>query len=242
MPENSPDPCNLDARLAMLREPSSDPGCMYYAITLTADDSLKVIFATQTQWVGWSDDKMRHELRRARLVHRGFVTIWERLGQRYAYIHTTEEMVLFLLGGGNALVEKELAETTFPFLLAPDVSIPSGIVGFKSPEMFPETAFRRAPTPKLRMRVLDRDGRRGRICGRRPDDHLDLELHVHHIRPWSKGGLTDLSNLITLCSTCHAGLDPHDDHTLFEKARSDSDDFSKSVANYRKVGFFSSAF
>ncbi len=43
-----------------------------------------------------------------------------------------------------------------------------------------------------------------------------LELHVHHIRPWAEGGLTEIANLITLCGTCHRGLEPHEDTTLFE--------------------------
>jgi HNH endonuclease len=34
-------------------------------------------------------------------------------------------------------------------------------------------------------------------------------LHVHHIRPHGTGGLTEIDNLITLCHTCHIGLDPH---------------------------------
>src|SRR5258708_3087035 len=34
-------------------------------------------------------------------------------------------------------------------------------------------------------------------------------LHVHHICPHGMGGLTELGNLVTLCHTCHGGLDPH---------------------------------
>jgi hypothetical protein len=97
------------------------------------------------------------------------------------------------------------------------------------------------------MQVLNRDDRRCRICGRRPDDDTDLVLHVHHIRPWEKGGVTDPTNLITLCHTCHSGLVPHDDHSLFNQMPSDpkyaSDfrrEFAKRVQNYRKVGFFGS--
>ncbi|WP_090804132.1 HNH endonuclease [Asanoa ishikariensis] len=56
------------------------------------------------------------------------------------------------------------------------------------------------------MEVLTRDGFRCRACGRSPNDHVDLELHVHHIRPWGMGGLTHPLNLITLCNTCHRGL------------------------------------
>jgi hypothetical protein len=49
-----------------------------------------------------------------------------------------------------------------------------------------------------------------------PADHLDVELHVHHIRPWGQGGVTTARNLVTLCHTCHAGLEPHGDWSLFD--------------------------
>lgn len=94
------------------------------------------------------------------------------------------------------------------------------------------------------MQILKRDGRRCRICGRNPDNHVDLELHLHHIRPWEKGGVTDPKNLITLCHTCHSGLDPHHDPSLFSYLRPDgaSDSlkaFFEGVTNYRRIGFLS---
>ena len=64
------------------------------------------------------------------------------------------------------------------------------------------------------MRVLKRDEYRCRICGRKEADHVDVELHVHHVKPWAKGGLTVEDNLATLCHTCHKGLDPHEDISL----------------------------
>jgi 5-methylcytosine-specific restriction endonuclease McrA len=92
------------------------------------------------------------------------------------------------------------------------------------------------------MSVLRRDNRRCRICGRRPDDHVDVELHVHHIRPWAKGGLTEITNLITLCHTCHKGLEPHEDPTLYQyvdqrfksvDANKELEAFLAGVARYR---------
>lgn len=235
---------NLDERLASMQEPPSDLDCLYHAITLTADDNLNVVFGTQTEWVGWTDDR-RHEIRRSRLVYATFVDIWKTLELPYCYVHTVDDLTIFLVAGGNALVEHKLAERIFPNQLGPHPTIAHGPFGFQGPEMFDATAFRRAPTPKLRMRIFDRDGRRCTICGRRPDDNTDVVLHVHHIRPWEKGGVTDPKNLITLCHTCHAGLDPHHDPSLFsyisEKASDqniyDQLEFFRSVANYRRAGF-----
>lgn len=234
---------SLDARLAELAETRSD--CLYYAVTLTADADGKIIVGTQTEWAGWSGGDRQEELRRARLVYGKFAELWTQVGQPYIAVHTTDEMLLFLLAGGNALVEQKLGEEMFPFLLAPEAVAYDGETGFVSPDLLEQTAFRRAPTPKLRMEVLKRDGRRCRICGRNPDDHLDLVLHVHHIRPWERGGITDPKNLITLCHTCHAGLEPHFDYSLFDYLRCKSDEtiertlkeFCDGVANFRKVGF-----
>jgi hypothetical protein len=236
---------NLDLQLSALSQPRS--GELYYAITLIADENDKVEFCTQSEWVGWANEERRIELRQARLVYPKFVELWQIARQPYAIIHTVDEAILFLIGGGNALVEQALARGIFPRLLRSDPSVPRGRAGFVSPSLLQKTAFRRAPTPKLRMEVLKRDGRRCRICGRRPDDNVDLVLHVHHIRPWEKGGITDHSNLITLCHTCHTGLYPHHDPSLFEYLDSPSGDpieeelkeFRRGVARFRKVGFFS---
>jgi hypothetical protein len=237
---------DIDVRLNTLKSPHPDADCLYHAITLTADENLKVTFGTCSEWVGWTDDTMRHELRQSRLVYADYAKTWEKIGLPYAFVLNVDDLTMFMLGGGNALVEKELAESVFPKLLKADPVVSIGPQGFKSKQLFDESAFRRAPTPRLRMDIFKRDGRRCKICGRKPGDNSDLELHLHHIRPWAKGGVTDPSNLITLCHTCHNGLKPHDDFSLYEYLEDKVDDrvqayliaFSNSVANYRRVGFF----
>lgn len=54
-----------------------------------------------------------------------------------------------------------------------------------------------------REKVLDRDGYRCQECGRE-----NTVLHVHHILPISKGGGHELSNLKTVCQSCHAKEHP----------------------------------
>jgi hypothetical protein len=239
----------FEARLLSLKQPSPDPDCLYHAITLTADDSGKVTFGTQTEWVGWTAEDGRYEIRQSRLVYADFAKLWEGLDLPYIFVHSVDELTLFLLAGGNALVEKSPAEQVFSRLLGPRTSIADGLVGFKDRGLYDSSAFRRAPTPRLRMQIFDRDDRRCKICGRRPDDNSDLVLHIHHIRPWEKGGVTEPSNLITLCHTCHSGLMPHEDHRLFAYIKPTTGDvveqmlleFSKEVSTYRRVGFFGNA-
>ena len=71
---------------------------------------------------------------------------------------------------------------------------------------------RRLITPSLRYDIMKRDGFRCVICGRGADD--GVKLHVDHIKPVSKGGLSTPSNLRTLCQDCNLGksakYDPND--------------------------------
>lgn len=55
----------------------------------------------------------------------------------------------------------------------------------------------------LRYRVLERDASTCTACGATPAD--GATLHIDHIKPFSLGGLSILSNLQTLCSDCNLG-------------------------------------
>ena len=56
---------------------------------------------------------------------------------------------------------------------------------------------------RIRYEVLKRDGFRCVLCGRTVEDGVKLE--VDHILPISKGGLTEMNNLRTLCDQCNGG-------------------------------------
>ncbi|MEI7579883.1 MAG: HNH endonuclease [bacterium] len=71
-----------------------------------------------------------------------------------------------------------------------------------------KTAIRRTSrsiSDRLRFRILMRDGFTCAKCGRSPLKERDVELHVDHIKPWSKGGETIPENLETKCSKCNLG-------------------------------------
>jgi hypothetical protein len=189
----------------------------YIAVTLLGTSAGAQTWEVYSHWAGSTVEEPRLELRKASHVNAvKMINLWENQGQSHLVVHDEKELFLFLLLGGNALVAVEVAQAHSPEWLNPTPVTRHGMAGYISADTLPATAFRRAPTPKERMEVLNRDGRRCRICGRKPDDHVDLELHVHHIRPWADGGLTYTDNLITLCHTCHAGLDPHADSSLFD--------------------------
>lgn len=58
-------------------------------------------------------------------------------------------------------------------------------------------------TQAIRYRVLTRDGHRCRCCGATVS--TGAVLHIDHIVPVSKGGLTEIRNLQTLCAACNFG-------------------------------------
>lgn len=63
----------------------------------------------------------------------------------------------------------------------------------------------RDPSLRLRFQVLKRDNFTCVKCGASPAKDRSVELHVDHIRPWSKGGETIYENLQTLCLKCNLG-------------------------------------
>jgi len=198
----------------MLSEPDSDKH--YYALTLLLGENGQPEYSAYSHFTGYADEKRRIELRAASLVHADrMLKRWRDIGEPGFAVLTPEDLGIFLNFGGHAVVEMELAKSSIPEWLAPSPAVRVGEYGFASPACLPPSAMQRAPTPKLRMEIIKRDRFRCRVCGRSPTDHTDIELHVHHIRPWAIGGATEASNLITLCHTCHNGLDPHYEYGLF---------------------------
>lgn len=72
------------------------------------------------------------------------------------------------------------------------------------PKRVDDAATERAKlTPILRFRVLKRDGHKCRSCGAGPEH--GAVLHIDHITPISRGGVTVYENLQTLCAACNFG-------------------------------------
>jgi hypothetical protein len=218
-------------------------GTEYIAVTLSATTDGRPHRSVFSHWKGYTSSEPRLEIRAASLVNpEVIIATWAELGESRLVVHDEGELYIFHVLGGNAVVSYELTKTLHPEWLTPFEVVPYGHAGFVSASDFPTDAFRRAPTPKVRMQTLKRDNYRCRICGRRPDDYTDLELHVHHVRPWAEGGVTHQTNLITLCHTCHNGLAPHSEPELFEflgLGRKDSSSNAvehwEAVRRYRRV-------
>ena len=216
----------------------------FYAITLLASSDDKIQWNFQSHFVRYSEDR-RREVRAPSLVKPDIMARkWKTIEQTAVVVRDEQSMLVFWHIGGNALVEKGMAESMLPNLFELNESVQEGFKpGFRSVRDLPQQLFKRAPRPKVRMQVLNRDQRRCRICGNRPDNDVHVELHLHHVRPFGDGGLTVPENLITLCHTCHKGLDPHEDPDLSARMAQEYSgsikealqEYSEGVNNYRRL-------
>jgi hypothetical protein len=198
---------------------SIDPDEEYYSLTFGADEDGKIWTEGQTMWIGFDEKDDRIELRELSLVDaKRIAGIWKDFQEPFVVVNTDIDWVNWFIGGGHALIKPHILKEHMPWELKPRRCVQEGRIGFTSLKVLPKTAFNRAPTPKLRMNVMKRDKYRCVLCGRRSSDHVDVEIHVHHIRPFGQRGLTTPANLVTLCHTCHKGLEPHYDWDLYEFA------------------------
>ncbi|MEV1200181.1 HNH endonuclease [Microbispora rosea] len=223
----------------------------YYALTLLGNRRGGISWSAYSHFVGWSTRQPKWQIRQASIVRpHVMASIWCNLGQGWVAVHNDRHLGVFLRIGGNALIERGLAERRLASQVAPvecvqDGPWEAGGAGFVITQDLPDEAgVRYAPTRKLRTAILKRDDYRCAMCGRRPGNHVDLELAVHHLIPWRVGGPTTESNLVTLCSTCHKGMEPDYEPKLREIAGlpgrvdpidSDGAEYREGVQRYRQI-------
>jgi hypothetical protein len=143
--------------------------------------------------------------------------LWSSLGMPCWVVANRVHLSLYIRLGGTCLIAREVADGALRDWMKPAaVGIVAAVVPSKPISLAMPEELQHAPTPKLHGQILKRDNYRCLACGRRPATNPDIELHVHHVVPFSEGGLTTKSNLITLCHTCHKGLNPHREFEMWE--------------------------
>jgi len=223
----------------LLIEPN--PGLDYFAITIFLNEHGNPEHTLFSEWAGYTEDHPPREMRQASIVHADrMVYAWRESGESAMVVNTADDFILFFAFGGNAVVEEKIAMAIVPKWLAPNTVAHVGERGFVAISALPGSALKRATSTKHRMRIIQRDNFRCRVCGRSPNDHTDVELHVHHIRPWASGGITEDTNLITLCHTCHNGLDPHFDVALY-RLQPDTSDANRSLKYWKRLQEYQAA-
>jgi len=214
---------------------------VYYWITILAKGDGRISDSCMSEFSGFTKDTPRRELRRAREINpEKLKSYLEQRGETPLVVDSEEDVLVFYLHGGHALIEKKVCEEFFPDLAFPhEVVQLNPLSGFTSAELAPQKVLNRAPSKLDRMKILKRDSFRCRLCGRSPKDYVDVELHLHHILPWALGGLTIEHNLITLCKTCHDGLEPHYERELLNYVECETpdfnDDYFKKLSNYQRI-------
>jgi hypothetical protein len=194
------------------------PDASYYQFSLFADQNGKFTYGFTSNWAGWSDRHPKHEIREPSLVDPiSTIELYRDIGEPALIINNYRDLTIHLqLLGGNSIIEKSLADQYLNSILRPTINAFLFDRGYVEISSLRPGALNRAPNPKLRMAIIKRDKGRCKICGASPQTNEHVELHLHHIIPFAKGGITDAKNLVTLCHTCHKGLEPHLDYTLFD--------------------------
>ncbi|UVL05966.1 HNH endonuclease [Pseudomonas sp. B21-047] len=231
---------SLKSEIERLSRQPGIPGKGYYRLTRLANDEGLLLQSAHTEWLAFTKSKPQREIREASLLDGPKCReIHYSMGETCLMINHEEDLKFWYAFGGNAVIVEDVAQARLSAEIGPrESATASGAFGFVDVSGLSEAQCQHAPSKKLRMKVLDRDGRRCFICGRSPANYVDVELHVHHIVPWGSGGITEQENLVTLCGTCHGGLDPHFDWGLVfgvkEKYYPESTDYSKQLKNYQK--------
>lgn len=190
----------------------------WYALTLTATNDGRREHSWYSGFAGFTKKHPRRELRTPSMVDpQKMAALWAELGMPCWVVRNRAHLALFIRFGGTCLVDGDIAESALGAWMQPlEVGVIAAVAPHKPIGMATREELQHAPTPKLRAAILKRDDYRCLACGRRPATNPDIELHVHHVVPFSEGGLTTRSNLITLCHTCHKGLDPHRELKMWE--------------------------
>lgn len=189
----------------------------YFQFSLFANEEGKFHYSYMSNWCGSDEENPNIEYREPSLmIVNKAIKLFQDIDQPLLIINDEKDLFLFLnFYGGNALITKELCRLYLSHTIQPRKNIRTYDEGFIQFEDIPKTQFNRAPNPKLRMEIFKRDNFKCKICGASPQNNEHVELHLHHITPYSNGGLTRKNNLITLCHTCHKGLEPHYDPQLY---------------------------
>lgn len=194
--------------------PTKDGG--YYQFSLLGNAEGPSMLSWQSHWIGFTEGKPRLEIRAASLVEpEKMISAFRRIGEPPVIVDSEGEFRVWQLWGGHALIERSIAGDHFPAEIEGGPTASLTTKGYVTASSVEPSILHRAPTRRLRMEVLKRDSMRCMICGQRPCNDVQVELEVHHITPWSTGGLTEMENLITLCTACHDGLKPHGELSLY---------------------------
>lgn len=191
----------------------------YFQVSVKIGNKQNNYLSIFTKWTG---TEKGFELRKADKViaERTCESFKILLDQNIAIINDLADLKAFVSLGGHSLIAEEVMLKHWPELMQPKIAVRTALTDrYTEYHSIASRYLQRFPKGDFRMKILDRDQYRCRVCGKHADDNIDVRLEVHHIQPWSEGGLTHEGNLITLCQVCHEGAAMIDRDFLLAKVK-----------------------
>lgn len=207
----------LGLELIRLLKQSPLDNTEYFQFSLFSNGEGEYRYSYMSHWCGHDENKVNIELRAPSVVIvDNAIKLFREIDEPLLIINDKKDLFFFLnFFGGNGLIEKKLSEEYLKSKIQNRKVVRTYDQGYLDFNNIPKKEFNRAANPKLRMKIFKRDNFKCKTCGASPANNEHVELHLHHITPLSCGGLTRENNLITLCHTCHKGLEPHYDLSLY---------------------------
>ncbi len=197
-------------------------GEKYYHVILKPLSNGGVGWQWQSKYVGHTKKTSNlpaREKRRICEVHpENMRTALRSLGEPPMTINSISDFLTFSFMGGHGIIRKTLFEQCIPEYCDAKTSVISYTdAGYMDVDSKPRDVVRhRKAQGETREAVLVRDKYQCKLCGKAlPDASQDRQ--VHHIDPWNHGGLTEVNNLITLCTSCHLSLGDEVHIWLYER-------------------------
>lgn len=92
----------------------------YYWITMQVKEDREYITSVQTEWIGYTDEPIRREIRRARaVIPENVIKLCKQINRPIVIINKISEIGLLYLFGGEAIIRKSLCEEHLSNILEP---------------------------------------------------------------------------------------------------------------------------
>lgn len=138
------------------------------------------------------------------------------LGQQGYQIESPSHFERWLLKRGWAVVPESVARSLMPQWLNARECILDAAGTFTDTALAPEGVLKQIASRGRRERVVERERGICLLCGRSQAD--GVELTMHHVTPYSRGGETTTGNLVLLCARCNQAVGTNQLSNLYQLA------------------------
>ena len=135
------------------------------------------------------------------------------LSNKPRYVHDDHTFNMWLLFGGTAYVSIDYCEDKMKHWLKPRWCLKTPFSTHIDSLIVAKFAKNRSIPKDTRNNVKERDGYFCLKCGNTED------ITMHHITPFSRGGMTEFGNLMILCKKCNQEQGNKNDTNFYHVAR-----------------------